>query len=452
MEEPRNPQLVVSASDASDANILDAGAAAVTEAEGDGRTTARALFAILCYQGYAFSILGLAAPFIGKTFALDQSGIARMFAWISINALGSFFLSRMADRIGRRRILMIGLVVTPLGSLGAAFAPTAASFIICEIVVYSSIGATFGSAVVMMAEALPIAKRAEGQGWANFGIATGGAGPVLLAPILAHYGLSWRWMPGVAAAGIAMAPMMIRSLPESHRWERVAASGAAARSHFYDVFGPRYRRRTIPLIIATLMGEASGAAVSAWTYYHAVTVVGLSPAQGSLILMVGGTLSTSGLVLGARMAEMTGRVRSIVILVFAGAAGNLAFYWGPPHHFGWPVLWLMLAFAWLGTTGRGTQVAGNSAVTELFPTALRGTIMGWLTLTIAFSAIGAQAAIALLARPLGGLSNVVGWISLLAIPAALVWGIFIDETRGLSLEVASGEVASPDHPLATDRA
>ena len=71
--------------------------------------------------------------------------------------------------------------------------------------------------------------------------------------------------------------------------------------------------------------------------------------------------------------------------------------------------------------------------------------MGWLTLTIAFSAIGAQAAIAVLAKPLGGLSNVVGWISLLGIPSAIgPRGLFIDETRGLSLEVASRETPGAD--------
>jgi MFS family permease len=219
-------------------------------------------------------------------------------------------------------------------------------------------------------------------------------------------------------------------------------------SHFYDVFGPRYRRRTIPLIIATLTGEASAAAVSTWTYYHAVTIVGLTPAKGSLILLVGGTISTAGLVIGARLAELIGRVRTIVILVLAGAVGNLAFYWGPPSHYGMPTLWLLVALIWFSTTGRGALVAANSAVTELFPTALRGTIMGWLTLMVAFSAIGAQAAIALLVRPLGGLSNVVGWISLLAILSALMWGFFIDETRGMSLEVASGEVPSRN-PLTT---
>ena len=69
--------------------------------------------------------------------------------------------------------------------------------------------------------------------------------------------------------------------------------------------------------------------------------------------------------------------------------------------------------------------------------------MGWLTLTIAFSAIGAQTAVAVLAKPLGGLSNVVGWMSLLGIPSAIIWGLFIDETQGLSLEAASREMPLP---------
>jgi predicted MFS family arabinose efflux permease len=239
--------------------------------------------------------------------------------------------------------------------------------------------------------------------------------------------------------GIVLLPSMMRRLPESLRWERTAATGASLESHFYDVFGARYRRRTIPLIIATLLGEAAAVAVSTWIYYHVVSVVKLTPTQGSIILLVGGTLSTAGLVIGIRTSEMIGRVRSVFVLGLAGTIGVLAFYWGPPAKFAWPLLWLLVAHTWFATTGRGALVAANSAVTELFPTTLRGTILGWLTLTIAFSAIGAQTAIAILAKPLGGLSNVVGWISLLSIPSAIIWGLCIDETRGLSLEVASGE-------------
>jgi hypothetical protein len=99
-----------------------------------------------------------------------------------------------------------------------------------------------------------------------------------------------------------------------------------------DVFAPRYRGRTTPLIIATLLGDAAAVAVSTWIYYHAVSVVKLTPTQGSIILLVGGTLSTAGLVIGIRMSELIGRVRSVFVLGLAGTIGVLAFYWDHPRN------------------------------------------------------------------------------------------------------------------------
>jgi MFS family permease len=404
-----------------------------------GEIVVRALFAILCYQGYAFAFLGVGAPFIAESFHLDQSGIARMYAWISLNSVGALILSRMADRMGRRRIVLLSLLLTPLCSLAGAISSSAGFFILFEIIAYAGIGATFVSSFVMLAEALPIERRSEGQGWANLAIATGGGGCVIVAPILAHYGISWRWLLAVPVAGIVLLPIMSRRLPESARWEQTAASGTPAGSHFYDIFSPIYRWRAVPLIIAALLGEASGAAVATWVYYHAVSVVKLSPSHGSALLLIGGTISIAGLVLGVRMSEKVGRVKSVVILGLGGVIGVLAFYWGPPANCAWPMLWLLVALTWFSAAGRGTLVAGNSAVTELFPTALRGTIMGWLALCAAIAAILAQVTIAVLAKRLGGLSNVVGWISLLTIPCVIIWWRFIDETRGLPLEVASHE-------------
>jgi MFS family permease len=343
-----------------------------------GRATLRAVVVILSYQGYAFALLGVAAPFIANAFALDQSGIARMYAWISLNALGALILSRMADRIGRRRILLLALVATPLCSLGAALAMRTAWFITFEIVAYAAIGASITSSIVMLAEALPIHQRSRGQGLANLAIGGGGGLCVILAPLIVRFDLSWRWLFALPVVGVIFVPAMMRMIPESQRWARAAASGVAERSRFYDIFGPLYRGRAIPLLIATLLGEVSGAAVPTWIYFHAVTVIGLSPAKGSAILLLGGTLSVAGLALGVWMSERIGRIRTIVVLGLAGVAGILAFYWGPPANYGWPTLWLLVAHTWFATTGRGLVVAANSAVTELFPTALRGTIMGWL--------------------------------------------------------------------------
>ncbi|HZP45928.1 MAG TPA: MFS transporter [Candidatus Binataceae bacterium] len=428
--------------------ISEIAAAASPTAEGaalseeSSSRTVRAVFAVLSYQGYAFSLLGVAAPFVAKGFGLDQTGIARMYAWISLNAFGALLLSRLADRMGRRRVLLFALLLTPLCSLGAALSTINAWFIAFEIVAYAAIGASFTSAIVMLAEALPIDQRSRGQGLANLAIGTGGGLCVILAPVLSHFGWSWRWLFALPTIGIALVPAMIRMVPESGRWEAASAAGVTERSHFYDIFSTAYRGRAIPLLIATLLGEVAGAAVPTWVYYHAVSIVKLSPWQGSVILLVGGTISVAGLVLGVWMAERVGRVRTIVILGLAGVVGVLAFYWGPPTNCAWPTLWLLLAHTWFATTGRGLTVAANSAVTELFPTALRGTIMGWLLFCITLSAISAQVTISILARPLGGLSNVVGWLALLTIPSVLIWGWFMDETRGLSLEVAAKEAAA----------
>ena len=50
-----------------------------------------------------------------------------------------------------------------------------------------------------------------------------------------------------------------------------------------------------------------------------------------------------------------------------------------------------------------------------------------------------NAAVALLANAMGGLSIVVGALSIVGIPAAILFGIMIDETRGMSLEMAGKE-------------
>jgi AAHS family 3-hydroxyphenylpropionic acid transporter len=252
------------------------------------RATMFAVAAILGYQGYAFATLGVGAPFIAKSFGLDQSGIARMFAWIATDAFGVMIVSRMADRMGRRRILMWSLVATPLCAIGAALSASEPWFIIFMIGMYSFVGATFASAIVMLAEALSVRWRARGQGYGGLSVGLGAALCVILMPWLARHNISWRWLLVVPSIGFVAVPLMLRFLPESRRWEEVAARGAAQRSKFYDVFGPFYRRRTVPLMVAAFVGRLGLTAVRSWQYYHAVTVIGLTPAQGSAVLLFGG--------------------------------------------------------------------------------------------------------------------------------------------------------------------
>ena len=402
------------------------------------RSTVWILIAMLVYQGYSGSIVVVASPWIAKSFALSESALARVFAWLALAALGSLVLTRMVDRTGRRRVLIWSSIAIPLAALGAAASTHLAMFVACAIVMNAFVGAAAASSIVILAEVLPIARRADGQSWAGIAGAAGSGFCVFLMPIVVSETTSWRWLLVIAGAGLAIAPMVAR-IKESERWQSIASEGRSDRTHFYDVFAPLYRRRSVTLIVCTMLAALSGEGVNAYAYFHAVSTVGLSAGVASTLTILSGGFGMLGFPLGAWTAERFGRVPTIVISGLAVSVLALGYFWGPPAHFAHPALWLGLAYLAVNACANALTVAANAAVTELFPTALRGTIIGWFALVGAAGALAAEATISVLARNFGGIAGVTGWLSLLGVPAAIAFGMLIDETRGLSLEASAKE-------------
>jgi len=403
--------------------------------------TLRAIMMLLFYQGYTVSINSFASPWIAKSFGLDQAGIARIFAWIGFSALGSFALSRLVDRSGRRRVVLWCLAATPVCTMGAALSTDLIAFTAFEIALYAFLNATFAACIVMLAEQMPLERRAEGQSRGGLAAGLGGGACALLTPIVISHGLSWRWLLWIATAGAALLPIMRNAITESARWQDVAATGMQARTHFYDVFVPLYRKRSTTLIVTSLLSTVAMVAIQSWSYFHMVTVVKLSPGLASAVTLIGGGGAMLGFRAGARASERFGRVRTVATLGAVISAGSLFFYWGPPAHFPMPALWVGIGFCWMLGSSNAGMVATNTAVTELFPTALRATMMGWFAITGAIASIASQATISILAPRMGGLSIVAGALSILLLPSALLFGLMIDETRGLSLEAAANEDA-----------
>lgn len=415
----------------------------VPELDADGERTTRqtllAMLLLLGYQGYVVGISGVAAPFIARSFGLGDAGIATMYAWISLSAIGALILSRWADRVGRRRVLVLCMTATPLAAVAAALAPTRTLFTLCAMVLNAFIGATMSGSVVMLAEQLPIAQRARGQSWGGLAIGFGAGFSVLGMPALEAAGYSWRWLLAVAGLGILLLPLVYRIVPESIRWQRATANGATERGGFFRVFDPRHRKRAVPVLICALFGNVATTASNNWTFYHAEAVVGLSAAVASAIVATSGAVGMAGFPLAAWSCERFGRVPTVSAASVLLAMSSLTFYWGPPVGFLWPMAWLGVANLWFTVATSVAMVGNNAAITELFPTAIRNTMVGWFALVAAVGNVSGQALIALLALPLGGLSTVVGYLALLAVPSGLIFAFFVDETRGLSLEAATGE-------------
>lgn len=397
-----------------------------------------AIVLLLVYQGYTLSIAGIASPWIARSFHLDPSALARLFAWMAISSFGSMALARLADRIGRRRIIIASLVLSPLFALASALAPKAWQFAVFQILLSALLGGSVSSATVMLAEELPVEKRARGQAFGAGASAVGGMLGYIVIPFLLKWGYRWEWLLAPSVAGIGLVAPVARMLPPETRFTLVRNAGPMVSSRFYDVFHPLYRRRALTLIACSGLSTLAGTAVNGWLYFEAVSILGLSPSKASTLVVLGMGVAMLGFPVGAWASEKFGRVPSMAWFGGAGWLGALAFYWEPAW-VAYPFLWLAVAYCWFRVATNVLTVASNAAATELFPATLRTTMAGWQMVAGAIFTIIAQAGISALIGPLGGLTVVIRYFAMLGLPCTVIYLLFLDETRGLPLDVASLE-------------
>ncbi|MBF6569398.1 MAG: MFS transporter [Candidatus Binataceae bacterium] len=394
---------------------------------------------MLIYQGYSLSIAGVAAPWIAKSFLLSQAQLAELFAWMSISAFGSLVLARLADRVGRRKIILFCLSLAPLLSAGAALARDPRLFAAFEILIAALLGGSVSSAIVLLAEELDVKQRARGQAAAALASAIGGVLSYIVIPFLLQWGYSWRWLLAPCVAGIVLVLPIALMLPERTPLMRRIAHDPAPKTHVWDIFHPLYRKRAIALLVCAALDTMAGTAVNGWLYFQAVSIIGLSPRMASTIVVTGMVVGMLGFPLGAWTSERFGRVPTVMYAGGAAWLGAIAFYLGPPVGVTWPLIWLLVGYCWFKFGSSVMTVGANSAATELFPDGLRTTMVGVQGITGAIFSMLAQVIIAALIGPLGGLPRVVRYFALLGFPSALIFGLYIDETRGLPLAIASRE-------------
>jgi MFS family permease len=112
-----------------------------------------------------FMLYPFFALYLTKKFSIGMSTVGILFAIFSISGfIGSALGGAMADRMGRKSVIIFSLVLSSLSALGMGFAPTIGIFVAVSVIVgtLSNIGGPAHEAVV--ADLLPENKRAEGYG------------------------------------------------------------------------------------------------------------------------------------------------------------------------------------------------------------------------------------------------------------------------------------------------
>ena len=188
--------------------------------------------------GYDSSNIGGALLFITKEFNLSVGQQQLVTTAVVVGeVLGALFGGALANRIGRKRSMVLVAGTFALFSLLSALAWSVPSLIVARLLLGLTIGVSVVVVPVFVAESA--ATKVRGALLVLYQVATviGIILGYLVAWALAQTE-SWRWMLGLAAIPGALITVTLLRLPDTARWYMMRGRRAEARKTLAQVEGP----------------------------------------------------------------------------------------------------------------------------------------------------------------------------------------------------------------------
>jgi len=336
---------------------------------------------------YDFGILGLALRQIQHGLGVSEDRIGLVTAIVRLGVLPALGITMLADRFGRRRLLLVTIVGFTVLCGATAFSRTIGEFMTFQFCARAFMYAEEMLAIVVVAETLQASTRGWGIG-ALSALATLGYGAsALMFALVDRLPYGWRALYAVSIAPLLLLAWLRRSLEESHRFTAHRRAHYTQRGLWAALAPARALARMYPGRLATLAGAllptyiVIGTALTFQSKYLQETH-GYTPGNVATLYTVGGVVAILGNLAAGTLSDLLGRRRVMTggfVLLTLSAAGfyNVA---GPLV----PALWVVMNF-----TICGLEVLFSALGSELFPTSYRST------------ASGARAVIATLGASLG---------------------------------------------------
>ena len=368
--------------------------------------------ALYMIDGFDVLVMAFSASHVEAEWGLNGAQLGYLLSAALIGmAVGSIFVSTVADVIGRQRTLLIGICVVGAGMLASFFAPNYAVLMVLRLVTGVAIGTLQATISVFASEFSNAKRRSTALAIVSIGQPIGGVlGGLISGVLISHYGWRSAFLFG-AVVTFLMIPLVLKVFPESVDYLLARRpAGALARvnaslraigqpavellpdpvireqkkaSRFADVLTGYNARRTILLALAYFVLMGSFYFANSWTP-KLITASGFTAQDG----INAGVLFSVGAIVGGVMLGLFGArfpMRKVLAVFFlAGAASFVVFANSTTGSLGWA----LFAAALVGF-GSNAPIAGMLAISPTYYTGeIRGTALG---LVIGMGRVGAIA-------------------------------------------------------------
>ncbi|WP_241495937.1 MFS transporter [Paraburkholderia monticola] len=359
-------------------------------------------FLVVAADGFDVASVGYVAPLLKRAWALSPAQLGPIFgAGLFGLTVGSFLFGPLADRIGRKRVIAISLVLFGMGSFACAYAPSPLWLVVLRFATGAGLGGAMPNAITLSSEFSPTRSRAlmVTLMFCGFtlGLAFGGAVAALLIPLFGWQGvfvfggvfplvltpIVWIWMPeslrfmaGKPRYEQEARQVMKRLTGDANtNVEQIvpaeAKASGAAETAVGTLFNRRYRAGTLLLWLAFFC--------TLWVYYQVSswlpTVITSAGIDASHAARVGAMLPLGGTIGSLINARLMDRLNPFFVL-----AGSYAIAAVSTALIGLSInepMWVFVSVFMAGFGLSGAQTAANVLVAGFYTTAARATGVSW---------------------------------------------------------------------------
>jgi len=325
----------------------------------------------LCYAFDAvdFMVLALALPAMIAEWqlSLGEAGLLGTAGMIGVG-LSGLVLGRYADNHGRRRALVVSVLVFALFTALVALARNRYDVMLLRLLAGLGLGGVWGVITTLINETWPRHSRGRAAAFVLSAWPVGVSVAALLArALLPGYG----WRPLFACGGVAAvaALYVLAFVPESAAWKQQRptlrlAGGATNPVRFREIFAPGLARRTWLGTLAAACALTGYWGTNTWLPTYLMRERGLDAASmANFVVMLNAGMFT-GYQLFGWLADRIGQRRAllwcfagatVLLPVYAAIRNNTLLFWMGPV--------LALCFAYTGPFG--------AYFPQLYPTRVR---------------------------------------------------------------------------------
>jgi MFS family permease len=308
----------------------------------------------------------------GATVA-DRAGLSGTelgagLAILHLASLAALPATSMADRFGRRRVLLTSCGVGLALIVCSAASPGYWWFVAIFALGGMSLSATAAVAQVGAAEETSADDRAKAVALIAGAYGVGSGLTAVIYGLLSG-SIGFRGLFALAAIPAVLLPVLGRAVVEPDRFTRAVDSGERATPVLGAVAAAYRTRLIIVSLLAFSISVVTGPANS-FLYVYAQNVVGLTGLTISLMVTAAGAFGLAGLLVGRWLADNVGRRPTAAgAIIGVVVCGCIAYSGSTIGVVGGYVVGILAASTF--------APAGGALVNELFPTSVRASVAGW---------------------------------------------------------------------------